>query len=86
VEAVTDAEMIERMQSALDVESRDELEHVLACDDCYLFDQYDGGGPHFCLEFRRIFRGYVPPEQTAGGYVPTLWARTILDSMRRQRL
>jgi hypothetical protein len=51
------------MQREMDV-TRPELEHVLTCGDCYLFDPYDGGGPHFCLAFETEFRGYVPRERT----------------------
>lgn len=82
---MTDAELIERAQSVLEVESRAELEHLLTCGDCYLFDQDDGGGPHFCRAFRIEFRGWVAPEQSASGLIPAVWSAEILEALRRQR-
>lgn len=80
---MTDAEIIERVQNALEVDSRAELEHVLTCDDCYLFDPCDGGAPHYCLEFRKTFRGFVPSPPPEFSYVPTLWAQELLNAARK---
>jgi hypothetical protein len=55
-------DLIRAMQRALDV-TRPELEHVLTCKDCYLFDS-DDAGPHFCHAFEIEFRGWVPRERT----------------------
>lgn len=77
---MTDEELIARAQEALEVESREELEHVLTCSDCYLFDQCDYG-PFYCLEFRKTFRGYVPAERPAGGFIPAVWSNAILEAL-----
>lgn len=83
---MTDAEIITLTQEALQVTSRAELEHVLSCGDCYLFDRDDGGGPHYCRAFDIDFRGYVPREPTPesvarGAYMVKLWGPMIREAL-----
>lgn len=78
---------IDRIQGVLEMlqlDSVDELDHVLECETCYLFDSYDGGGPHYCREFWQEFRGwtYVATEASPEAQiVMKLWGPEMLAMM-----
>ncbi len=51
---------------------------MTGCGDCYLFDSYDGGGPHYCRAFQVKFRGYTEPERGhENPLVPGVWTQAI---------
>lgn len=61
--------------------SRAEMEHVVDCTVCSIYDQ------DYCLPFRKEFRGYVPRELTdeekaRGKFIQDLWGPVLLSQMQ----
>jgi hypothetical protein len=53
---MTTDELLDEVIGFLDLESRDELEHVAGCEDCYL----EEGCLYKCRDFQMVFKGYQP--------------------------
>lgn len=82
---MTDDELIAGMLYMIDLESRAELEHVLSCKDCSLWDMCDPGGPYYCDAFFETFRGREPakPVSHSSQYVSKLWSQQIMEALQR---
>lgn len=68
----------------LELESRAELRHVLDCDDCVIFDSYDGGAPQYCRAFQVKFRGlviWVDEAAAVPSLIPHLWAGDLMRQL-----